>query len=107
MRRRRVQIVMLVPLTLLSALWTVELLDHEAPAEAEKSLAAATVVPTEAIEDPASYTVAGPGQGAPGKREAHRIVQSASTNGIPSAALAAYQRAATVMRSAEQACQIT
>lgn len=38
--------------------------------------------------------------------QASSIVQTSSTNGIPAAALAAYQRAATVINSADKACNI-
>jgi hypothetical protein len=34
------------------------------------------------------------------------VVRAASTNGIPSAALAAYQRAETVIKAADKSCNM-
>ena len=65
-----------------------------------------TTVPTEAIEAPAS--VSSPDSSPPGSRATRtRIVSSASTNGIPSAALAAYQRAETVINAADKTCNLS
>jgi len=64
-------------------------------------------VPTEAIEAPAS--VARPGVVAPGARKSvdDEAIASASASGIPDAALAAYQRAETVINAADKSCNIS
>ena len=62
-------------------------------------------MPTEAIEAPAS--VSAPGVVAPGiSGNRHDAVATASTSGIPSAALAAYQRAETVINAADKSCRL-
>ena len=62
-------------------------------------------VPTDAIEAPAS--VPGRGVVAPGARNGvDAAVESASISGIPDAALAAYQRAETVINAADKSCNI-
>ena len=61
-----------------------------------------TSVPAQAIEAPASVSdgsLLAPGVG---DADAAQIVATASTSGIPSAALAAYQRAETVINAADQ-----
>ena len=65
-----------------------------------------TSVPDQAIKAPAS--VSDPGEIAPGvpKGGADQVIADASTNGIPAAALAAYQRAAQVIDSADKGCNI-
>lgn len=102
----------LVPLALLSGAWTTSIaVTSTASASADGSstttLPDGTTVPDEALEAPASLTAAGslaPGvpQGA-----SDRIIATASTNGIPSAALAAYQRAEQVINSADEGCNLT
>ena len=59
----------------------------------------------EAIEAPASVP---PPARSPRGRDgaASRVVATASTNGIPAAALAAYQRAETVINAADKSCKI-
>ena len=101
----------LVPLAMLSAAWTASLAGVGAgmvstTAEQSKTLPDGTTLPTEAVEDPANYsdpTTLGLGVTS-GKTD--QIVQTASTNGIPSAALAAYQRAQTVINAADKGCNI-
>lgn len=104
--------VALVPLALLSTAWTASLVTvggaTTAIAAGEESapLPDGTSVPTSAFEDPASYSRPGSiGLGVPNS-QAKSIVQTSSTNGIPAAALAAYQRAATVINSADKGCNI-
>jgi membrane-bound lytic murein transglycosylase B len=65
-----------------------------------------TQIPTQAIEAPAS--VSEPGEIAPGvpSGAADAVLASASTNGIPDAALAAYQRAAQVIDAADPSCHV-
>jgi membrane-bound lytic murein transglycosylase B len=101
----------LVPLALLSAAWTASLAGVgagtvNAAADQTQTLPDGTPLPTEAVEDPANYsdpTTLGLGITS-GKTD--QIVQTSSTNGIPSAALAAYQRAATVINAADRGCGI-
>ena len=99
----------LVPLALLSGAWTASLAvtgTASAATEQGQSLPDGTSIPTEAIEAPAS--VSRPGEIAPGvpAGAANSVISSASTNGIPSAALAAYQRAAEVINSADPTCNV-
>lgn len=98
----------LVPLAALSAVWTASLVGVGGPgttavASGERGgsgvLPDGTSVPTQAIEAPASVS-----KGFRGTGEA--AVQTASVNGIPSAALSAYQRAATVINTADKGCKI-
>ncbi|EGD44582.1 LpqU protein [Nocardioidaceae bacterium Broad-1] len=97
----------LVPLALLSAAWTVNvtgLTQSSATASGTRyddafSLPDGTSVPSEAIEAPASVS-ASTNQGD------KSLPGTASAAGIPSAALAAYQRAATVINAADAACRI-
>jgi hypothetical protein len=100
----------LVPLALLSAAWTANLAGVgaaiESADEGPATLPDGTLPPTEAYKRPASYAHPGKiGLGVPSGR-GDAVVATASTNGIPSAALSAYQRAATVMSSADKACDI-
>src|SRR4051812_29246509 len=88
----------LVPLALLSGAWTTSLtMTGSANADGRDGpLPDGTTVPDQAIKAPAS--VSSPGEIAPGvpRGQADRVIADASTNGIPAAALAAYQRAAQV-----------
>jgi membrane-bound lytic murein transglycosylase B len=99
----------LVPLALLSFAWTASLAGVGAStASADETSAVlpdGTTVPTQAIEAPASVSV--PGRVAPGiTGSTHDAVSTASTSGIPSAALAAYQRAETVINAADKSCNL-
>lgn len=102
----------IVPLALLSAAWTASLagvgataVTNVAAAEST-SLPDGTSVPTETIDAPAS--VSAPGEVAPGVTgNTQQIVKTSSTNGIPASALAAYQRAETVINSADKSCNLT
>ena len=99
----------LVPLALLSGAWTTSLtLTSSATADGEGSgkLPDGTSIPEQAIKAPAS--VSNPGEIAPGvpSGSADQVIAGASTNGIPSAALSAYQRAAQVIDSADKGCNI-
>lgn len=102
----------LVPLAVLSAAWTASLATTGAGtalagATTDPSLPDGTSLPTEAIEEPASVSAASGGV-APGViGNADRVVATASTSGIPAAALAAYQRAETVINSADPGCHLT
>jgi membrane-bound lytic murein transglycosylase B len=98
----------LVPLALLSGAWTASLATTSATAASEdtQKLPDGTTMPTEAIEDPANIPV--PGEIAPGvpNGSEDEVIKSASTNGIPAAALSAYQRAAQVIGTADPSCKI-
>jgi membrane-bound lytic murein transglycosylase B len=99
----------LVPLALLSGAWTASLAVSSATADDSDGAAKlpdGSTVPSQAIDDPAS--VSAPGEIAPGipTGGAEKVLSSASTNGIPAAALAAYQRAAQVIDSADPSCNI-
>jgi membrane-bound lytic murein transglycosylase B len=107
----------IVPLALLSAAWTASLTQGAAPTASvaattsspEGSLPGGASVPTQAIEAPAS--ISAPDEVSPGfegsQAEIDQIVSTSSTNGIPAAALAAYQRAEAVINSADKSCNLT
>ncbi|HEU4512152.1 MAG TPA: hypothetical protein VFR87_03510, partial [Nocardioidaceae bacterium] len=101
----------LVPLALLSGAWTTSLaVTSSASAstpDSTNTLPDGTTVPDEALEAPAS--ISSPGSIAPGvpAGAADSVIESASANGIPAAALAAYQRAEQVINSADQSCNLT
>ena len=101
----------IVPLALLSAAWTASVAGIGGitpPVSASQgpdgSLPDGTSVPTEAIEAPAS--VSDPDDLA-SDGNTQNIVATASTNQIPSAALAAYQRAEAVINKADKSCHLT
>ena len=108
---RRSKAVTLVPLALLSGIWSASLLSASATAspadsDAANTLPDGTVVPTDAIEAPASVPI--PGVIAPAVPEgsADSVVAGASSNGIPSPALAAYQRGAQIINTADKSCNV-
>jgi membrane-bound lytic murein transglycosylase B len=99
----------LVPLALLSGAWTASLAVTSATAadsEETQTLPDGTAMPTETVEEPAN--IPAPGEIAPGvpKGSEEEVLQSASTNGIPAAALSAYQRAAQVISTADPSCNL-
>ncbi len=103
----------LVPLAVLSAAWTISLAGAGVGAgtaaagdDSPGGLPDGTSVPVEAIEVPAS--VSAPGVVAPGvpRGRSAQVVRAASTSGIPSAALAAYQRAEAVINAADSSCRL-
>jgi membrane-bound lytic murein transglycosylase B len=99
----------LVPLALLSGAWTTSLAFTSTATAATKNppkLPDGSSIPSAPIKAPASVSL--PGQIAPGvpTGSATDVIESASTNGIPAAALAAYQRAAQVIDSADASCHI-
>ncbi|KRA39507.1 MULTISPECIES: lytic transglycosylase domain-containing protein [unclassified Nocardioides] len=73
-----------------------------ASADAEASLP----VLKEAIEAPTGVSVGG-GLGLGVDGDTQQIIASSTTNGISAAALAAYQRAASVINSADESCNLT
>ncbi|MEO7627346.1 MAG: hypothetical protein ABIS91_13875, partial [Nocardioides sp.] len=100
----------IVPLALLSAAWTASLtgigVGSAVADEAPGTLPDGSTVPTQAIEAPAS--VSSPTSLAPAAAsgDTGEIIATASTSGIPSAALAAYQRAEAVINTADKSCEI-
>lgn len=97
----------LVPLVVLSTVWTAHLTNPYALANGnrpEPEFPGALTVPTDVQQEPASYsqpTVLG--SGAP-QRRVRQAAAPASADGIPSAALAAYQRAESVINAADETC---
>ncbi|MFL6062090.1 MAG: lytic transglycosylase domain-containing protein [Marmoricola sp.] len=109
MKSRKSKAATLVPLALLSAAWTASLAGADtanASRSVAKDLPDGTSVPSQAIQAPASVPV--PGAVAPsvplGSEDS--VVAGASTSGIPSAALSAYQRAAQIIDAADPTCNI-
>ncbi|GAA4080320.1 lytic transglycosylase domain-containing protein [Nocardioides kongjuensis] len=102
----------IIPLALLSAAWTASVAgiggigSPVQAAETPGQVTDGTSVPEESIEDPASLSDPASIEGLEDGNEAG-IVSAASTNAIPAAALAAYQRAETVINSADESCNIT
>ena len=99
----------LVPLALLSGAWTASLAVTSATAadsDEAQQLPDGTTMPAETVEEPANITA--PGEIAPGvpKGSEDEVIKSASTNGIPAAALSAYQRAAQVIATADPSCKL-
>ena len=106
--------VTLVPLALVSAAWTASVVSapavstvaagtDEAPAVA---LPDGTSVPATAIDAPASVSTGALAAGI-GDKNPTQVVATSSTSGIPAAALAAYQRAETVINAADKSCNLT
>ena len=105
----------LVPLALLSAAWTASIAGVNAPAVVvrrrpppTRRSPTAPACPTQAIEAPGQRLRRQPrSASASATATPPQIVSTASTSGIPSAALAAYQRAETVINAADQSCNLT
>ena len=106
----------LVPLGLLSAAVTASLVgvspttvnaSEEVEAPEVSALPDGSSVPTEAIEAPASVSTGDVVAAGLRGKNAQRVVATASNADIPSAALAAYQRAETVINEADKSCNIT
>ena len=102
----------LVPMALLSAAWTANLLGVNAPLASagerpDPTLPDGTSVPAQAIEAPASVSDGSLLALGVGDADAQQIIATASTTGIPSAALAAYQRAETVINAADESCGLS
>ncbi len=101
----------LVPLALLSAAVTASLVGVSpvttavAGQQTPATLPDGTTVPTEAIEAPASVSTTGAAARKVDSRLG-RAAQTASASGIPAAALAAYQRAETVINAADKSCNL-
>jgi membrane-bound lytic murein transglycosylase B len=103
----------LVPLAALSAAWTISLTglgagSAEATGTQPPTLPDGTVIPSTAIQAPATVSApdtTGTGPDLSGGK-AQQIVASADSSGIPAAALAAYQRAASVIDKADKSCHL-
>ncbi|WP_246003309.1 lytic transglycosylase domain-containing protein [Nocardioides aurantiacus] len=100
----------MVPLAVLSAVWTGSLVtssaNAEQPAQVAASLPDGTSVPSDAIEAPASVPVAGIIAPAVPQGSADSVVSGASSNGIPAPALSAYQRAGQIIGAADKSCNL-
>lgn len=99
----------LVPLALISAAWTASLAGIDPATAGDQraaSLPGGAAVPSEAITAPASVPI--PGAIAPGVPDgtADSVVAGASTSGIPSAALSAYQRGSQIINAADPTCNV-
>jgi membrane-bound lytic murein transglycosylase B len=96
----------LLPLAVLSAAWTAGLATAGSDANASSpTLPDGTLVPSQAVRAPASLTA--PSTLTPGIHgNVDRVVSTASASGIPAVALAAYQRAATVIDAADRSCHM-
>jgi membrane-bound lytic murein transglycosylase B len=100
----------LVPLALLSAAWTVSISTTGAPqasaGDTRPALPDGTRIPSEALQVPASVTAPGGGPLGVTGESATQIVDDSAASSIPSAALAAYQRAETVIDKADTTCHL-
>jgi len=101
----------LVPLAILSAAWTASIAGvgattATAEASVDTPLPDGSTVPTQAIKAPASVSTAG-GVAPAVRGDGGKVVATASTSGIPAAALAAYQRAETVIDAADRGCHLS
>ena len=98
----------LLPLAVLSAAWTAGLATTGSNASAaadSHGLPGGAQVPSQAVKAPASVTPSHAlGPGIAGHRR--QILATASASGIPAVALAAYQRAATVINAADSSCHM-
>jgi membrane-bound lytic murein transglycosylase B len=100
----------LVPLAALSIAWTASLAgagfgSGSASADAGGTLPDGSKIPAAAIRAPASLS--SPSKLAPGIHGNYtQAVSSASVNGIPAAALTAYERAQTVINAADPSCHL-
>ncbi|WP_445258486.1 lytic transglycosylase domain-containing protein [Nocardioides aurantiacus] len=106
---RRSKAITLVPLALLSAVWTGSLVTSSANADQTTQAAAlpdGTSVPSDAIEAPASVPVAGVIAPAVPQGSADSVVSGASSNGIPAPALSAYQRSGQIIGAADKSCNL-
>lgn len=63
-------------------------------------------VPTAAVRDPASYSQPAVVAAGVPQRQVNQVPSGASTEGVPNAALAAYQRAETVINAADSTCNL-
>jgi len=104
--RSAARAVALLPLALLTTVWPVTPTGAVPSASADRggTLPDGTAIPTQAVQAPAAPATV-PGMLAPASG-AGAVVTNASANGIPAAALAAYQRAETVINAADRTCRL-
>ncbi len=106
---RKSKAITLVPLALLSGVWTASLVSTSATASSasdDHTLPDGTKVPSQAIKAPASVPVPGVVAPAVPQGSEDQVVRGASSNGIPAPALSAYQRAARIIDAADKSCNI-
>ncbi|MGH3349805.1 MAG: lytic transglycosylase domain-containing protein [Nocardioides sp.] len=99
--------VALVHLFAVSVIWAVHLVNPSAFASGNMPGSAppgGISVPTAAVQDPASYSQPAVVGAAAPQRQVMQVASGASTEEIPNAALAAYQRAETVINAADKTC---
>jgi hypothetical protein len=109
LKSRKSKAATLVPLALICAAWTASLTGVNTATAAKpgsSDLPDGTAVPSQAIKAPASVPI--PGAIAPSVPDgtADSVVAGASTSGIPSAALSAYQRGAQIIDAADTSCNV-
>lgn len=106
---RKSKAITLVPLALASAAWTASIVTVGGASAAQHhdgSLPGGAAVPDKQIQAPASVPVDGLIAPAVPNGATDQVVASASTSGIPSAAISAYQRGAQIMDAADTTCNI-
>ena len=107
---RRAKAFALVPLALMSGVWSASLVSTSATASSAAKgshrLPDGTKVPASAIQAPASVPVPGVIAPAVPDGSADSVVSGASSNGIPAPALSAYQRGAQIIDAADKTCNI-
>ncbi|GAB7005888.1 hypothetical protein JCM18899A_33610 [Nocardioides sp. AN3] len=100
----------LVPLALLSAAWTVSIsttgASQATAGDSHPTLPDGTAVPGKALQIPASVSTPDSTLLGVTGESATQIVSDSSASSIPSAALAAYQRAETVINKADTTCHL-
>ena len=105
--RRVMRLAALAPLGVISTAWTLSVagagaLPATSAARAEAPEPPVVAVPAEDVDTPASLSRSGAVPATVGRGV--RTVATSSATAIPSPALAAYQRAATIIRNADDAC---
>lgn len=106
---RAVKAATLVPLALLSAAWTASILDVQPATAGPRAVAElpdGRTVPDRPIEAPAGGTVSGAVALSVPIGAEDAVVAGAAAHGIPSTALAAYQRGAQIIDAADPACHL-
>jgi membrane-bound lytic murein transglycosylase B len=100
----------LVPLALLSAAWTVSISSTGASQatadDSRPTLPDGSALPAKALEIPASVSAPASGTLGVTGEDSSQIVSASSASAIPATALAAYQRAETVIDRADTSCHL-
>lgn len=107
-RERKVvtRAVALVPLALLLVGWTCSLVSSPQPESVGTSLSPDQPAIDHALKRPASYSTPGSIGLGVSARAAAGVTAGASTDGIPDAAIGAYQRAERVINAADKSCNL-